>query len=35
MKNMETDITDIQESIHDYPIVRKMIQRHEKQLAKL
>ena len=34
MKNVEADVSDIKNTIHDYPTIRKMVQRHEKQLAK-
>ena len=35
MKNVESDVSDIKEVICDYPIVRSLVQKHGKQLAKL
>lgn len=35
MKTIETDVTDIKEAIHDYPILRETVKKHSRQLAKL
>ena len=35
MKNVEINVADIKKTICDYPIIRNLVQKHEKQLAKL
>ena len=35
LSEVKTDVAEIKEMISDYPIVRKLVQKHEKQLAKM